>query len=124
MTEDGRGLGRAVAAAASQVTAALAQLSPAEQADLLLTQVKLIRTLQQAGAIPIQRMCVSCRHFRPNARPAAARPHHCAFVNAAIGNRDLRLDCGEHESADPAVQSANWTAFSGTSRSLQANPDN
>lgn len=123
LTEEGRALGGTIATAHSQVTAALAQLSPSEQADLLLTQIKLIRTLQMAGAIPVQRMCVSCRHFRPEAHPATAQPHHCAFVNAPIGDRDLRLDCGEHEAADPSVQSANWTALNRDGRTLQANPE-
>ncbi|WP_407527003.1 MarR family winged helix-turn-helix transcriptional regulator [Methylobacterium oryzisoli] len=124
LTEDGRTLGHAVASAASQVMAALARLSPDEQADLLLTQIKLIRTLQQAGAIPLQRMCVSCRHFRPNAHPTGPQPHHCAFVNAPIGTRDLRLDCGEHEAADPDVQAATWTSFADGSPPLRAQPGN
>ncbi|MCO5091372.1 MAG: MarR family transcriptional regulator [Bosea sp.] len=117
-TQEGRGIGRRVAGAASTIAVALAELTPAEQADLLLTQIKLIRTLQRAGAIPMQRMCVSCRHFRPNAHPGASRPHHCAFVDAAIGERDLRLDCGEHEAAEPAVQSANWAAFEAPGRAV------
>ena len=120
LTEDGQALGRALASATSQVMSALARLSPSEQADLLLTQIKLIRTLQLAGAIPLQRMCVSCRHFRPNAHPAEAKPHHCAFVNAPIGTRDLRLDCGEHEAADPDIQAVTWTSFVNGSPPLQA----
>jgi len=111
LTDDGLELGRSLASSASQIAAALAQLTAAEQAGLLRAQIKIIRSLQQAGAIPVQRLCVSCRHFRPNAHPGEAAPHHCAFVNAAIGDRDLRLDCGEHEEADPAVQAATWTAF-------------
>lgn len=111
LTDDGHALGRTLATAASQVTAALAHLSSDEQANLLRSQIKLIRTLQQAGAIPIQRLCVNCRHFRPNAHPGEAKPHHCAFVDTPIGDRDLRLDCGEHEAADPAVQATAWAAF-------------
>ncbi|MFN7594129.1 MAG: MarR family winged helix-turn-helix transcriptional regulator [bacterium] len=111
LTEEGRQVGRAVTQSKSQVTTALAGLSPAQQADLLLSQIRIIRSLQLAGAIPEQRMCVSCHHFRPNAHPGAAQPHHCAFVNAAIGDRDLRLDCGEHEAAAPSIQSANWMSF-------------
>lgn len=111
LTDEGRKVGRALAQSKSQVTTALAMLSPDQQADLLLSQIRIIRSLQLAGAIPEQRICVSCRHFRPNAYPGAAQPHHCAFVNAAIGDRDLRLDCGEHEAADPSIQSANWMVF-------------
>jgi DNA-binding MarR family transcriptional regulator len=123
-TAEGLRAQRAIAAAASRVAAALAELTPAEQANLLLAQVKLVRSLQVAGAIPVQRLCVTCRHFRPNAHPGAAHPHHCAFVNAAIGTEDLRLDCGEHEPADPAAQSANWAAFERERPPLQAPPAN
>ena len=122
LTDEGERVGRALAQAGSQVAAALAGLSPDQQADLLLAQIRIIRSLQRARAIPEQRMCVTCRHFRPDAHPGAAQPHHCAFVNAAIGDRDLRLDCGEHEAADPAVQSANWTVFDKGRSPLQARP--
>ncbi|MGL4441309.1 MAG: MarR family winged helix-turn-helix transcriptional regulator [Bosea sp. (in: a-proteobacteria)] len=104
----------------SALGSALALLAPDEQADLLVVTIKLIRNLQIAGAIPVQRMCVNCRHFRPNIHADAANPHHCAFVNAAFGDRLLRLDCGDHEPADPALQSANWMAFDKGSASLQA----
>lgn len=119
-TREGLRLGAEIARATSQVADALAALSPAAQEELLLTQIALIRQLQSAGAIPLQRMCVSCRHFRPYAHPGVATPHHCAFVNAAIGSRDLRLDCGEHEAADPVVQAVTWTSFTTGSPTLQA----
>jgi DNA-binding MarR family transcriptional regulator len=123
LTDEGQKVGRALAQSKSQVTTALAMLSPDQQADLLLSQIRIIRSLQLAGAIPEQRICVSCRHFRPNAYPGAAQPHHCAFVNTAIGDRDLRLDCGEHEAADPSIQSANWMAFDTARPPFQATPD-
>lgn len=119
-TPEGLRLGTEFARAASQVAGALAKLSPAAQQELLLTQISLIRQLQIAGAIPLQRMCVSCRHFQPHANPHSAKPHHCAFVNAAIGSRDLRLDCGEHEAADPVTQAATWVTFTEGSPPLQA----
>lgn len=106
----------------SQLASALAALSPEAREQLLLTQIAVIRTLQQAGVIPLQRMCISCVHFRPDAHPGTGEPHHCAFVDAAIGNRDLRLDCGDHEAADPAIQAATWTAFSKGTPTLQAQP--
>ena len=121
-TGDGLRVGAEIAEAASRVGSALAALPHAAQEELLLTQVALIRQLQVAGAIPLQRMCVSCRHFRPHAHPGTAKPHHCAFVNAAIRDRDLRLDCGEHEVADPVVQAATWATFAKGSPPLQAQP--
>jgi DNA-binding MarR family transcriptional regulator len=111
LTEQGGQVGRALAQAASQVSTALARLSAVEQGELLLLQIRIIRSLQQAGAVPEQRMCVSCRHFRPYAHAGGPQPHHCAFVDQPIGTRDLRLDCSEHEALDPSASASVWTAF-------------
>lgn len=90
---------------------AIASLDAQEQEDLLLMLIKMIRHLQEAEAIPVQRMCVTCRHFAPFAHADAARPHHCNFVDAAFGQRDLRIDCRDHEEADPASRAATREAF-------------
>jgi DNA-binding MarR family transcriptional regulator len=77
---------------------------PAEDRAALLRGLSaVIRELQERGEIPVQRMCVSCRYFRPHAHPDAERPHHCAFVDAAFGDRALRLDCRDHEAKEEAA---------------------
>ncbi|WP_372398945.1 MarR family winged helix-turn-helix transcriptional regulator [Azospirillum sp. HJ39] len=86
-------------------------LSDSDKEHLLMTLVTMIKRLQDVGAIPIQRMCVSCRHFRPYAHANAAKPHHCAFVNAAFGQRDVRIECRDHSTADPSLQAATWGVF-------------
>lgn len=121
-TRTGFEQGEQIAKAGSQVADALAALSPSARQELLLTQIKLIRQLQNAGAIPHQRMCPSCRYFRPHAHPGATKPHHCAFVDAAIGGADLRLDCAEHEAADPLDQADTWAAFIQGQVSPEAHP--
>lgn len=107
--------GRATLKALSQTTlateTAFAQLEPQEQADLLVLQIKLIRQLQQSGAIPAQRICVSCQYFKPYSHSDALKPHHCAFVDAAFGDRDIRLDCHDHETAEQSVQATTWQKF-------------
>ncbi len=90
---------------------AVGSLDEGEQEDLLLSLVRMIRHLQETDAIPVQRMCVSCRYFAPFAHPDAARPHHCHFVDAAFGQRELRIDCRDHEEADPASRAATREAF-------------
>jgi hypothetical protein len=99
------------AAVPSLAAAALADLTEAEQASLLKTLVKLIRSLQLRQAIPPQRMCVTCKYFRPNVHPEAAEPHHCGFADAPFGNRALRLDCAEHEQAGAPEMARNWNVF-------------
>ena len=90
---------------------AVGELSDAEQAAFLRGLVTMIRTLQEKGRIPVARMCVSCRFFRPFRHDDPARPHHCAFVDAPFGDGELRLDCPDHQTA-PADQAArNWQVF-------------
>lgn len=90
---------------------ALAMLDRGEQEALLSSLIKVITHLQALDAIPTQRMCVNCRYFVPFAHPGAASPHHCRFVDAAFGQRELRIDCRDHETADPASQAATWAAY-------------
>lgn len=107
-TEDGKALAETLPSAPEDFQAALDALPESERASLLRTLVHLIRALQQARAIPVQRMCATCRHFRPHAHIDAARPHHCAFVNAAFGDADLRLDCGDHDEVPEEEAAAIW----------------
>ncbi len=111
---------KAIGMSASVAEESLAALAPDEKTELLLLLIKLIRSLQLKGSIPVQRMCVTCKHFRPNTYTDALNPHHCAFVNAAFGDQYLRLDCNDHKPADPAAQAATWSAFNKGSAVLQA----
>jgi DNA-binding MarR family transcriptional regulator len=95
--------GQEAAAAASEWPDALLEavhaLDDADQAAFLRGLSRMILELQRRGRIPVQRMCVSCRFFRPHVHDDPAQPHHCAFVDAPFGDRELRLDCADHEPA-------------------------
>lgn len=93
------------------VTEAVDALDPDEQADLLGSLVKVVRTLQVQGHVAPQRICVTCRSFRPFAHPGAALAHHCAYVDAPFGRQHLRLACGEHEDAPGPQQEELWARF-------------
>jgi DNA-binding MarR family transcriptional regulator len=95
---------------------AVEALGPEEQRTLLMALVKMIRTLQERGEIPIARMCVSCRFFQPDVHADPESPHHCAYVDAPFGPRHLRLDCDDHEPADAVARQALWDRFSGSPR--------
>lgn len=102
---------RAIGLAMTSAERALETLTPQEQQKLLDLVIKTIRALQQAKAIPPQRLCVTCRHFRPYAHEDAELPHHCALVDAAFGGRHLRLDCPEHDPAPPPALDEAWRVF-------------
>ncbi|HEV7368463.1 MarR family winged helix-turn-helix transcriptional regulator [Arenibaculum sp.] len=86
-------------------------LDECEQAAFLRGLVKMIRDLQVRGDIPVARMCVTCRFFRPHVHDDPRAPHHCGFVDAPLGDRDLRIDCPEQEQASPGQQEAAWDRF-------------
>ncbi|MCC6320825.1 MAG: winged helix-turn-helix transcriptional regulator [Phycisphaerales bacterium] len=82
-----------------------------ERATLLRGVVGMIRTMQERGLVPTSRMCVECRYFRPNEYRGEARPHHCLYIDAPIGDADLRVDCAEMEPADDATRPRLWEVF-------------
>lgn len=90
---------------------ALAALSPQEQTALLTITIKMIRTLLDDGQMPVQRMCVTCRYFRPHRSEGTSTPHYCEFVKAPFGANELRLDCGDHDAAQSDHQAATWRKF-------------
>ena len=77
----------------------VAGLTQVEQEMLFGLVVKMIRQLQLRQLIAPQRTCVACRHFRENVAPGTSSPHFCALVGAPMGDRHLRVDCAEYESA-------------------------
>jgi hypothetical protein len=38
-------------------------------------------------------------------------PHHCDYLDAAFGDRDLRLDCPEQVDAAPEQRDLAWRRF-------------
>lgn len=89
---------------------AVGTLSPDEQRAFFSGVIKMIRSLQEASLVPLDGMCVTCTHFRPNVHPDPAR-HHCAFVDAPLAPQQLRIDCSEHEVASEDVRRQQWDEF-------------
>ncbi|MCS6927351.1 MAG: MarR family winged helix-turn-helix transcriptional regulator [Candidatus Binatia bacterium] len=115
LTARGRRVATRIAGWPDFLLHAIHLLSGEERGVLLRTLVKIIRTLQERRQIPVARMCVTCRFFRPNVYPGSERPHHCAFVDAPFGDHELRLECRDHQPADLPAAAAQWAAFCGRS---------
>ena len=75
------------------VRAGVRSLTPDEQTVFLRGLTKVMYSLQEQGVISVARMCVGCTYFQPYVHVDAARPHHCGFVNKAMGDGRLRLEC-------------------------------
>jgi DNA-binding MarR family transcriptional regulator len=91
---------------------AVGTLESEEQAALYRALLKTVRALQVRGRIPVSQMCVTCSYFQPYAHLHDQRPHHCALVDAAFGDPQIRLECPEHQLASPEQTERAWLAFS------------
>jgi DNA-binding MarR family transcriptional regulator len=110
LTAKGRALGARARAWPEFLAEAVDTLSEPEQAAFFTGIVKMIRSLQERGLVPVSGMCVTCTHFRPHVRAGPA-PHHCAFVDAALADTQMRLECPEHELAADTARQEIWERF-------------
>ena len=110
LTRTGRAAARRAMRWPEFLAAGIETLTETQQESLLAVLVSLLRSLQEDGQIPPQRMCVTCTFFRPNVH-AGARPHHCAFVDAPMAASHLRLVCDEHELASVGARTTQWQQF-------------
>lgn len=111
LTRAGRDAATSAAAPPAPVVDACSALPASDQVALLRGLVGLVRELQDRGFVPAARMCVGCRFFRPHAHPGEARPHHCTYVDAPIGDADLRLDCREMEPVPDDRRARLWQVY-------------
>lgn len=84
------------------LAAAVTDMNAEEQQAFYSGVLKMIRSLQEQGLVPVSGMCVTCLHFRPHVREGA-KPHHCALVDAPLAAEQLRIDCPEHQLAESAA---------------------
>ena len=106
LTAKGRTEAKRTAEWPNALMRAIGELNENDQAALLRALMKMIRSLQINDDIAPARMCLSCRFFRPQVHPDPKAAHHCDFFHAALGDHDLRFDCGEHEAASESQANA------------------
>ncbi|MFQ5443369.1 MAG: MarR family winged helix-turn-helix transcriptional regulator [Nitrospinales bacterium] len=85
----------------------LQDLKDEEKAVMHRWLLRMIHHLQAQGMIPIVKMCVNCRFFVAQRYSDNDKPHHCAFLDAPIGDADLILDCPDSEPASAETMTEN-----------------
>lgn len=90
-----RAAGRKLVQGAAPFTQALSDLSPAQKNALLLGSMGLLKGLVDVGAVQVQRMCWTCRHYEGD----RDKRHRCALLGKTLQVAELRTDCAEHERA-------------------------
>jgi DNA-binding MarR family transcriptional regulator len=100
LTSEGQEIAEQSAGWSDFLLDAVNELSEVEQEVFLQGLIKIIRKLQQQKQISVARMCINCQFFHPNVYADLEHPHHCAFVDAPFGDRDLQLDCPDQIPAE------------------------
>lgn len=95
LTSAGRKLAARLGGWSGGLLAATRLLTKEEKDQLLLLVSKMVLGLQEAGRIAPARLCLGCVYFRSNKHPGSQKPHHCDFVDAPLGDGDLRLNCSD-----------------------------
>jgi len=57
--------------------------------------MELIYQLNQKDVISIQRMCLTCYHYKKD-----GNNHYCNLIEKELKNTELRIDCNEHQVLD------------------------
>lgn len=109
-TKKGAAIGARARSWPEFMAGAVQDLTVEEQRAFFSGVMKMIRSLQEQGLVPLSGMCVTCTHFQPNVRAGEA-PHHCALVDAPLGSAQLRLDCPEQVRADEPARLSMWEQF-------------
>ncbi|GIV33939.1 MAG: hypothetical protein KatS3mg031_1474 [Chitinophagales bacterium] len=95
LTAKGRQLAERASKFAAEVQKPIAQITEESKKAILGALLQIIRHLNEAGVITVQRMCFTCRYYtqpQPN-------KHFCQLLNTALKDEQLRIDCPEHQSA-------------------------
>ncbi len=72
-------------------------LSIEEQQVWLSGLVKMLRVLEDNGAIHVARMCPGCAHLESELGTDSSPAYRCAVLGLALAEFDFRLDCPFHE---------------------------
>jgi DNA-binding MarR family transcriptional regulator len=111
LTKEGQDAAMQLASLPDPLWGAFDVLGTREQETLYRLSIKMIRGLQESGALPTSRMCVRCRFFDPFRYESSRTPHHCHRAETPLSEGQLRIDCSIFEAGDAAEQAALWERF-------------
>lgn len=111
LTEEGQQAATQLAALPDPLWGAFDALATNEQETLYRLSIKMIRGLQEKGALPTSRMCVRCKFFDPFRYESSATPHYCHQAQMPFAEGQLRIDCAVFEAGDATEQAALWQRF-------------
>jgi len=95
LTKTGKAIANKTSLFTEQLEVPIDKLHPDDKENLLLSLIGIIQHLNTLGVITIQRMCLTCSHYK---KPEKGQQHFCKLLNQYLYTKDLRIDCPEHSS--------------------------
>lgn len=99
LTEAGRDVHARLERLTAELEATLTALEPAALERLESGLAELVGLFVRSGRLVVAAPCAGCVHFRPNAAPGTARPHHCALLRRSLTAAEAAMECPEHTAA-------------------------
>jgi DNA-binding MarR family transcriptional regulator len=96
LTKKGKQLAENVSHFANELQTPVEKIAAADKEKLLLNLLGIIRHLNQAGIITVQRMCFTCSHYKAGNN---GKTHFCQLLNEQLAVTSLRIDCPEYAAA-------------------------
>jgi len=94
LTKKGKAIASDTSLFTEQLQVPIDKLHPDDKENLLLSLIGIIQHLNKAEVITIQRMCLTCSHYKKSENGSA---HFCRLLNQNLTAKDLRIDCPEHQ---------------------------
>ncbi|HRP90919.1 MAG TPA: MarR family winged helix-turn-helix transcriptional regulator [Edaphocola sp.] len=92
LTTEGKKIAIKASFFASSIEQPLEKLNEEQKTVMLNGLLKLIYDLNKSGIITIQRMCFTCSNYQVD-----KGVHYCKLLKSQLAERELRVDCPEHE---------------------------
>lgn len=97
LTKKGKDVAEELLAWADPIRDEIKNNSEADKLDVYLFLLKLIESLERAGVISVNRMCITCRFFEQSSSVNSL--HYCKLLEKNLSSQELRIDCLEHQAA-------------------------
>lgn len=95
LTKEGKEIARKTSLFTKKLLEPIENLHNDDQENLLLSLMDIIRHLNKADVITIQRMCNTCIHYQPP--NSNKKKPFCNLLNQELQETDHRIDCPDYE---------------------------
>lgn len=91
LTREGKRMAQKLASFSGAIEAPIGKLRKEQKEAMLGALLMMIHQLNQQGIITIQRMCLTCSHYKHT-----GSHHYCNLLKTKLKDTELRVDCPEH----------------------------